>query len=129
NMMQMCSCHFQHSLRPGCFGLSLKDSFFKHKKKDTPIKVHVLQVSEGREKPSSTPVLTLLCRSKQDSTHGLESCVTSTWTTEGIKDPAAQNERENFVGKMLPVLLCNFRFIVSSLADHWESIFLTAAIQ
>lgn len=45
--------------------------------KDTPIKVRVLRASEEREKSYSTPVLPLLCRSRHDLTHDLQSRVTS----------------------------------------------------
>lgn len=49
----------------------------KKKKEDTPIKVCVLRASEEREKSYGTPVLPLLRRSQQDSTHDLQSRVTS----------------------------------------------------
>lgn len=45
--------------------------------KDTPIKVRVLRASEEREKSYSTPVLPLLCRSRHDLTHDLQSRVAS----------------------------------------------------
>lgn len=58
NMMQMCSCHFQHSLRPGKLWIVFEGILLK----DTPIKVRVLRASEEREKSYSTTILPLVLR-------------------------------------------------------------------
>lgn len=70
NMMQMCSCHFQHSLRAGELRIVFEGILLK----DAPIKARVLRASAEMEEPHSTTNLAPLIT---DVAHDLQSRVAS----------------------------------------------------